>query len=119
MQDIKKVGTGVSYEGEGRGVHGYAYLFYMKDSDLETLIYTVIDGVRGCCSMPNIFFPSYIMVRTSYIWWNDDVHFALGHQAELGFYSNSSLKQQFEDRHVAALGHIILIPNQPAFVRTP
>jgi len=39
MQDIKRVGTGVSYEGEGRGVHGYAYLFYMKDSDLETLLY--------------------------------------------------------------------------------
>jgi hypothetical protein len=34
----------------------------------------------------------------------------------LDFYSAiSSLKQQSVDRHVAPLGHIILIPNQPVF----
>jgi hypothetical protein len=32
----------------------------------------------------------------------------------LDFYSVSSLKQQSADRHVAPLGHIILIPSQPS-----
>jgi hypothetical protein len=31
-------------------------------------------------------------------------------------YSANSLKQQFEDRHVAPLGHIFLIPGQLVFV---
>jgi hypothetical protein len=31
------------------------------------------------------------------------------------FYSASSLKQQSTDKHVAPLGHIILIPSQPVF----
>jgi len=33
----------------------------------------------------------------------------------LDLYSASSLKQQFAGRHVAPLGHIILILNQPVF----
>jgi uncharacterized membrane-anchored protein YjiN (DUF445 family) len=33
----------------------------------------------------------------------------------VGFYSASSLKQQSVGRHVAPLGHIILIPCQPVF----
>jgi hypothetical protein len=33
----------------------------------------------------------------------------------LYFYSANSLKQQFTGRHVAPLGHIILIPSQPVF----
>jgi hypothetical protein len=33
----------------------------------------------------------------------------------LDFYSASSLKQQSAGRHVAPLGHIILIPSQPVF----
>ena len=39
--------------------------------------------------------------------------------AELDFYSASSLKQQSAGRHVAPLGHIILIPSQPVFDLTP
>ena len=35
--------------------------------------------------------------------------------AGLDFYSASSLKQQSAGRHVAPLGHIILIPHQPVF----
>ena len=35
------------------------------------------------------------------------------------FYSASSLKQQYADRHVAPPGHIILIPNQPVFALSP
>jgi hypothetical protein len=33
----------------------------------------------------------------------------------VGFFSASSLKQQFACKHVASLGHSILIPNQPVF----
>jgi hypothetical protein len=52
--------------------------------------------------------------------WNDnEVHFDLDQHAELEFYSASSLKQQSEGRHVAPLGHIILIPSQPVFALTP
>jgi hypothetical protein len=37
----------------------------------------------------------------------------------LYFYSASSLKQQSAVRHVALLGHIILIPSKPVFVLSP
>jgi hypothetical protein len=40
--------------------------------------------------------------------WDDD-------DDELDFYSVSLLKQQSADRHVAPLGHIILIPSQTVF----
>ena len=60
------------------------------------------------------------MVRTSYIWWDDDaVCFVLDQHTELDFYSASSLKQQSEGRHAAPLGHIIMIPSQPAFALSP
>ena len=38
---------------------------------------------------------------------------------ELDFYSASSLKQQSTNRHVAPLGHIILIPSQSVFALNP
>ena len=38
---------------------------------------------------------------------------------EVDFYSASSLKQQSADRHVALLGHIILIPSQSIFALSP
>jgi predicted alpha/beta hydrolase len=71
--------------------------------------------------MPNDQFFSYIMARTSYFQWNDDddVSFVLDQQAELDFYSASSLKQQSVDRHVAPLGHIILIASQTVFALSP
>jgi hypothetical protein len=37
----------------------------------------------------------------------------------LDFYSASSLKQQSAGRHVAPLGHIVLIPSQPVFALSP
>ena len=53
-------------------------------------------------------------------WWNnDDVLIVLDQHAELDFYSASSLKQQSAGRHVAPLGHIILIPSQPVFALSP
>jgi hypothetical protein len=45
----------------------------------------------------------------------DDVCFVLDQHAELNFYNASSLKQLSAGRHVAPLGHIILIPSQPVF----
>ena len=52
--------------------------------------------------------------------WNDDeVRFVLDQHAELNFNSVGSLKQQSVGRHVAPLGHIILIPSQPVFALSP
>jgi hypothetical protein len=45
---------------------------------------------------------------------DDDARFVLDQHAELDFYSSSSPKQSV-GRHVAPLGHIILIPSQPVF----
>jgi hypothetical protein len=60
------------------------------------------------------------MARTSYFQWDvDEVRFVLDQYAELDFYSASSLKQQSAGRHVAPLGHIILIPSQPVFALSP
>ena len=51
-----------------------------------------------------------MMTRTSYSQWNDDdVRFVLDQQDYLDLYSASSMKQQSAGRHVAPLGHIILI----------
>ena len=58
------------------------------------------------------------MVRMRYIEWDDDVCFVLDQQAELDVNSVSSLKHQSAGRHVAPLGYIILIPNQPVFALT-
>jgi len=49
---------------------------------------------------------------------DDDVRFVLDQHSELEFYSASSL-QQTAGRHVAPLGHIILIPSQPVFALSP
>ena len=39
--------------------------------------------------------------------------------ADLEFYRASSLKQQLAGKHVAPLGHIIVIPSQPVFALSP
>ena len=48
-------------------------------------------------------------VQVNFQWDDDEVCFVLDQHAELDFYSDSSLKQQSAGRHVAPLGHIILI----------
>jgi len=48
-----------------------------------------------------------------------EVRFVLDQHAELDFYSARLLKQQSAGRHVAPLGHIILIPSQPVFAFSP
>jgi hypothetical protein len=54
---------------------------------------------------------SYVMARTRYFQWNDDVRLILDQHALFDFYSVSSLNQQSVGRHVASPRHIILIPN--------
>jgi hypothetical protein len=51
--------------------------------------------------------------------YDDEVRFAPDQHAELDFYSALSPKQQSAGRHVAPLGHIILIPSQPIFALSP
>ena len=59
------------------------------------------------------FFPSYIMAKTISIPWDDDdVGVVLDQHTLFDLYNVSSLKQQFEDRHVTPLGQIILIQSQ-------
>ena len=43
-------------------------------------------------------------------WDDDEVRSVLDQHAELNFYTASSLKQQSVGKHVAPLGHIIMIP---------
>ena len=52
--------------------------------------------------------------------WNDDeIRFVLDQHASFDFYSANSLKQRSTDRHIAPLGHIIVIPSQPVFALSP
>ena len=65
-------------------------------------------------------FFTYNMERTSYSRCDDnDVCFVLDQLPELNFYSASSMKQQSTGRHVAPLGHIVLVPSQTLLVLTP
>ena len=50
---------------------------------------------------------------------DDEVSFVLNQHALFNVYSANSLKQQSADRHVALLGHIILIPSQPVYALSP
>ena len=79
-------------------------------------------GVSDCYLMPiQQFFTYCISWRKQVNFQRDDdeVRFVLDQQAELDFYSASPLKQQSVGRHVAPLGHIILILSQPIFALSP
>ena len=52
--------------------------------------------------------------QVNFQWADDDVRFVLDQHTEFDLYSASSQKQQSADRYVTQLGHIILIPSQPA-----
>ena len=75
----------------------------------------------GCCLTPIQQFSSHIIWReqVNFQCDKDEVRFVLEQHAEMDFYSAGSLKQQSAGRHVAPLGHIILIPSQPVFVLSP
>jgi hypothetical protein len=53
--------------------------------------------------------------QVNFQWDDDEFRFVQDQHAELDFHSASSLKQQSAGRHVAPLGHIILIPSQSVF----
>jgi hypothetical protein len=56
-------------------------------------LFYIIEWVSDCHLTPSEPFFSYVIVRTSYLWDNDDgVHLVLYQQAELDFYSVSSHK---------------------------
>jgi hypothetical protein len=57
--------------------------------------------------------------QVNFQWDDDEVRSVLDQHVELDFYSASSLKQQSAGKHVAPLGHIILIPRQPVFALSP
>ena len=62
------------------------------------------------CQFNNLLVISWReQVNYHYQWDDDEIHFVVDQQAKLDFYSASLQKQQFVDRHVAPLGHIILI----------
>ena len=74
-------------------------------------------GVIVVLTPKNELFFSHIMTGTSFnSMQDDDVHIVLDQHAYLDLYSASSLKQQSADRHVAPLGHIILIPSHPVLL---
>ena len=51
------------------------------------------------------------MARTiNFLLDDDDVRYILDQHSKLDFYKSKSLKRQSKGRHVALLGHIILIP---------
>ena len=66
----------------------------------------------------NVIWAIFIMAKTRYIWWDNDVRFVLGHHVGLDLYGVIALKQQFSGIHVAPLGHIILIPSKHVFALT-
>jgi hypothetical protein len=73
--------------------------------------------VSGCCLNVNtaIFWREQVNVQGN----DDEVRFVLDQHAWLNCYSAISLKQQSSNRHVAPLGHIILIASQTVFALSP
>jgi hypothetical protein len=53
--------------------------------------------------------------QVNFQWDDHEVRIVLDQHVELDFYSVCSPTQQSTDRHVAPLGHIILIPSQQVF----
>ena len=54
--------------------------------------------------------------QVNFQWNDDDIRFVLDQHTEVDLYSARSLKQQSAGRHVAPLGHIILIDDDIRFV---
>ena len=78
------------------------------------------EWVSDCCLTPiQHFLAIPWREQVNFQWGDDEVHFALDQHAQLDVYSASLLKQQSAGRHVAPLGHIILIPSQPVFALSP
>jgi hypothetical protein len=96
---------------------GIPKCFYFKQKILRKdkhILY--IEWVSDCCLTPTQQFFNYVMARTSWF----SMRWIWGPLCNrltclVGFL----LKQQSAGRHVAPHGHIILIPSQPVFARSP
>jgi len=78
-------------------------------------------GVSECNLTPSDQFVSYNITWKEQVTRQreDDGHFVVDQQPYLHFYSASSQKQQIVGRHVAPIGHNILIRSHPFFTFTP
>jgi hypothetical protein len=79
----------------------------------------LVSLITSSTTNPSAFSAILWREQVNFQWDDDEVRCVLDQNAELDFYSANSLKQQSADRHVAPLGHIILIPNQPVFALSP
>jgi hypothetical protein len=80
----------------------------------------MFEWVRDICLRQfSNFSPISWREHVNFQWDDDEVRFVLDQQAELDLYSASSLNQQFAGKHVAPLGHIILIPSLPVVALFP
>jgi len=78
------------------------------------------EWVSDCWSMPTQHFSAISWwEKINFQWDDDEVRFVLDQHAWLDLNSARSLKQQSAGRHVAPLGHIILILSQPVFALSP
>jgi hypothetical protein len=78
------------------------------------------EWVSNCClTHSQNFLAISWREQVNFQWDDDEVRFGIDQLAQLDFNSASSLKQQSPGRHVAPLGHIILIPRQPVFALSP
>ena len=69
--------------------------------------------------MSDVFFIANSKEQVHFQWDDDEVRFVPDQHAELDFYTAGSLKLQSVGRHVAPLGHIILIPSQSVCAYSP
>jgi hypothetical protein len=72
----------------------------------ERLLFNANSAIFQLYHGENKLFINKMMMMPAYV---------IDQHAELDFYRASWLKQQSAGKHVAPLGHIILIPNQPVF----
>ena len=79
----------------------------------------LVSLITSSTTNPSAFSAILWREQVNFQWDDDEVRCVLDQNAELDVYSANSLKQQSADRHVAPLGHIILIPNQPVFALSP
>ena len=79
-----------------------------RDPELELMSERVIVAQRQFANLSAISWRK----QDKFQWDDDEVRFVLDQHAGLDFCSASSLKQQSAGRHVAPLGHTILIASQ-------
>jgi hypothetical protein len=84
------------------------YIFVSSLAEwLEWLLFNANSAIFQLCHVENKLTINEMMMGPLFV---------LDQPAEMDFHSASSLKQQSAGRHVAPLGHIILIPSQPVFL---